>query len=97
MSRAGSWGDAELQECDKTLLAGEGQGPPWEQGDVVTAHTVIGPSINTAKSPARATAAASARCLIPYLYPPCLCHSNILSLIYYKYFNTDNNNEKYLA
>lgn len=61
MSRAGSLGDAELQECDKTLLlAQEGQGPPWEQGNVVTAHTVIGPSINTAEPAARATAATSA-------------------------------------
>lgn len=60
-------GDAELQECDKTLLAEEGRGPPWEQGDVVTAHTVIGPYINTAEPSARATAATSAVYLIPYL------------------------------
>lgn len=51
------------------LLAQEGQGPPWEQGNVVTAHTVTGPSINTAEPSARATAATSAL-LIPYLYPP---------------------------
>lgn len=70
MSQAGSLGDAELQQCDKTLLAEEGQGPPWEQGNVVTAHAVIGPSINTAEPSARATLATSALNLIPYLYPP---------------------------
>lgn len=57
----------------------------------------MGPRSSAVGAGTRATAVTSTWCVIPYLFPPRLCCNNILSLIYYKYFNADNNNEKYLA
>lgn len=67
------------------------------EGHVVTACALMGPRSSAVGAGTRATAVTSAWCVIPYLFPPRLCRNNILSLIYYKYFNADNNNEKYLA